>query len=112
MGSFALASARRNTIVALVSLAALLWGWSAFAPLVGQTLPGNWTMKSPLSGKRAEIAAVALDGKLHALGGAVDRSSVSNHDEYDPVADAWRVRAPLPEARDHLAVASANGKIF
>jgi N-acetylneuraminic acid mutarotase len=69
-------------------------------------------MKSPLSSKRAEVAAVALDGKLHALGGAVDRKSVPDHDEYDPVADAWRMRAQLPEARDHLAVTSAYGKIY
>src|SRR5262245_45415390 len=38
----------------------------------GQMLPGTWTMKSPLSAVRAEVAAVALDGRLHALGGSLD----------------------------------------
>ena len=34
------------------------------------------------------------------------------HDEYDPATDTWRARAPLPEGRDHLAVAVAGGKIY
>jgi hypothetical protein len=77
-----------------------------------QTPAGNWTMKSPLPAVRAEVAAVALDGRLHALGGSFDRKAGSYHDEYDPVSDQWRPAAPLPEPRDHLAVAVANGKIY
>jgi len=46
------------------------------------------------------VAAVALDGKLHALGGVVDNKSVANHDVYDPKTDSWRAAAPLPQARD------------
>jgi hypothetical protein len=107
-----LAIAQHRTITTLVSLAALTLSWSVFAPLDGQTLPGTWTMKSPLSSVRAEVAAVALDGRLHALGGVVDGKSTPHHDEYDPAADTWRVRAALPEPRDHLAVARANGQIY
>jgi Kelch motif/Galactose oxidase, central domain len=112
VGLFPLAITQRRTIVALVCLAALLWSWSAFDPLNSQTLPGTWAMKSPLPMSRAEVAALALDGRLHALGGVIDGRSASQHDEYDPATDAWRMRAPLPEPRDHLAVAGANGKIY
>ena len=51
-------------------------------------------MKSPLPAVRAEVAAVALDGRLHALGGSFDRKAGSYHDEYDPVTDQWRAAAP------------------
>lgn len=69
-------------------------------------------MKSPLPAVRAEVAAVAFDGKLHALGGVVDGRSEPDHYEYDPSANIWQTRAPLPEALDHLAVARTNGAIY
>jgi hypothetical protein len=69
-------------------------------------------MKSPLPAVRAEVTAVALDGRLHALGGSLDGKAGSYHDEYDPMTDQWRPEAPLPEPRDHLAVAVADGKIY
>ena len=69
-------------------------------------------MKAPLPAPRAEVAAVALDGKLHALGGSVNGTAGPYHDEYDPATDTWRARAPLPEGRDHLGVAAAGGKIY
>jgi len=112
MGVFGLAMAQRKTILALVSLAGLMGSWSFFDALDGQTLQGNWTMKSPLPAVRAEVAAVALDDKLHALGGVVDGRSAPDHYEYDPSANIWRMRPLLPEARDHLAVARANGTIY
>jgi hypothetical protein len=61
--------AQRKTILALLLLAGLMGSWSILDALDGQTLQGTWTMKSPLPAVRAEVAAVALDGKLHALGG-------------------------------------------
>jgi hypothetical protein len=112
VGLFPLVITQRGTIVALVCLAALLWSWSAFDSLNSQTLPGTWAMKSPLPISRAEVAALALDGRLHALGGVIEGRSAPQHDEYDPIADTWRMRAPLPEPRDHLAVASGDGKIY
>lgn len=69
-------------------------------------------MKAPLPAVRAEVAAVTLDGRLHTLGGSFDRKAGSYHDEYDPGTDQWHPDAPLPEPRDHLAVAVANGKIY
>src|SRR5215471_4092897 len=107
MGIFGLAMALRKTILALVSLAGLMGSWSIFDALDGQTLQGTWTMKSPLPAVRAEVAAVALDGKLHALGGSLDGKAGSYHDEYDPATDRWLPSAPLPGPRDHLAVAAA-----
>jgi len=77
-----------------------------------QALLGTWTMKSSLPANRAEVAAVALTERLHALGGSLDGRAGAYHDEYDPTTDKWHSKAPLPGPRDHLAVAVTNGKIY
>src|ERR1700726_4121442 len=97
-------------------LLAAVWSLSFIATVNGQsppaTLPGTWAMKAPLPAPRAEVAAVAFDGKLHALGGSVSGTAGPYHDEYDPATDTWRARAPLPEGRDHVGVAVAADKIY
>ena len=77
-----------------------------------QSTFGTWTLKMPLPAPRTEVAALAVDSKLHAIGGSVNGTAGPYHDEYDPVTDAWRPRAPLPQGRDHLALAVSGGKIF
>ena len=107
---------KRRILVGAATLIVLLVSWSLGAPSRAQmpnvTSQGSWTMKAPLPSARGEVAAVALDGKLHAIGGSVDGKARPFHDEYDPATNTWRARAPLPEARDHLALAVAGGKIF
>ena len=51
---------------------------TSIAPAHGQSppAPGTWSMKAPLPAPRAEVSAVALDGKLHALGGSVNGGTV------------------------------------
>ena len=109
MGKCALIQVRCTTaLAAVVLLPILVCSVTAVETVHGQTPLGTWTMKSPTPTVRAEVAAVALDGTLHALGGVVDGSSAPTHDEYDPTANSWRTRAPLPELRDHLAVATGS----
>src|SRR6202790_1709643 len=108
-------TSRRSLAVGTVLLAAA-WSLGFIATVSGQSppgsLPGNWTMKAPLPAPRAEVAAVAFDGKLHAIGGSVSGTAGPYHDEYDPATDSWRARAALPEGRDHLGVAVAADKIY
>jgi len=54
-------------------------------------------MKTPLPAPRAEVAAVAFDGKLHALGGSVNGVAGPYHDEYDPATDNWRPAHRYPK---------------
>ena len=60
-------------------------------------------------------AAVALNGKIHLIGGAsepaAERASVSWHEVYDPKADKWETRKPLPGARDHVGCVAHGGLI-
>jgi Kelch motif len=69
-------------------------------------------MKAPLPAVRGETAAVAFDGKLQEIGGSMGGIAGPYHDEYDPATDSWRPRTPLPESRDHVAVAVAGNKIY
>jgi hypothetical protein len=103
---------QRRTVTAAALLATLMCGSTAAEMVRGQTAPGTWTMKAPLPAVRAEVAAVALGGKLHAIGGAVNGTAGPYHDQYEPASDTWRARAPLPEGRDHVGVATAGGKIY
>jgi hypothetical protein len=80
----------------------LMWCLIAVERVHSQAPLGTWTMKSPLPAVRAEVAAIALDGKLHALGGSLNGRAGFYHDEYDPATDEWQRKAPLvdwPKAR-------------
>jgi N-acetylneuraminic acid mutarotase len=58
---------------------------------------------------------VALGGRIHHIGGASnperERASVGWHEVYDPQADRWELRKPLPGARDHAGVAVFGNRI-
>jgi N-acetylneuraminic acid mutarotase len=62
------------------------------------------------------ISCVALDGLLHAIGGAIGdtseaKKSIDWHFVYDPKSDRWTARAPLPTGRDHLGAVAVGGVI-
>ncbi|RVT95999.1 galactose oxidase [Rhodovarius crocodyli] len=75
----------------------------------------RWDRIAPLPRPRAAAAAVALNGKIHLIGGATDpadeRASISWHEVYDPQADKWERRRPLPASRDHVGCVAHNGLI-
>jgi N-acetylneuraminic acid mutarotase len=67
---------------------------------------GRWTAIAPLPRPCGSVACVALDGRLHGIGGAIGdtfptKKSVDWHLVYEPQADRWTARAPMPTARDH-----------
>lgn len=60
------------------------------------------------------IACVTLDGNIHLIGGAIgsdNRRSIDWHLVYDPVADRYARRQPMPVARDHTGIIAVNGLI-
>ena len=76
----------------------------------------NWRPIAPLPRPFAAIACVALGGVLHAIGGAIGdtfetKKSVDWHLVYDPRADTWSTRAPMPLGRDHTGTLAVNGLI-
>jgi len=76
----------------------------------------RWSRIAPLPNRCGAIACVGFNGKVHAIGGAVGdtnltKKSVDWHLVYDPQADRWEARAPMPTARDHTGVAVIGNRI-
>jgi hypothetical protein len=75
----------------------------------------RWREIAPLPRPRGAAAAVVLAGRIHLIGGATDpapeRASIGWHEVYDPAADRWEMRRPLPGARDHVGCVAHEGLI-
>ncbi len=76
----------------------------------------RWTEFAPLPRPVGSAAVVGVGGLLHVIGGAVGDSfdtkrSVDWHLAYDPAADKWDSRTPLPTARDHTGTLLVGGLI-
>jgi hypothetical protein len=92
----------------LLSLAGV---WIVLGALTGSATAqaqGSWTMKAPIPLARNEVALAAVGGKIHVIGGGIKGVAGPYHDEYDPVTDRWRTRAPLPYGLDHIGTAGCK----
>jgi N-acetylneuraminic acid mutarotase len=90
--------------------------------------PSNdtWKALAPMPTKRGSPVAAAVGGKIYVIGGAGfhpgsseialfsnrPHRSLPTVEEYDPSANAWRARSPMPTARNHAAVGVVGGKIY
>lgn len=75
------------------------------------TAEDAWRALPPLNVPRGSPGVVALDGRIHAIGGRNDDGLVDAHEVYDPATGEWSAAAPLPLARDHLGIGTADGRI-
>ncbi len=96
--------------------------WS-FDPQTGQ-----WKALAPLPNPRGAGQAVAVGGRIYVIGGVSSNIHgtpyapiplgspaqivVGAVDEYDPAADTWRPRSPMPTPRNHYLAAEVGGKIY
>jgi N-acetylneuraminic acid mutarotase len=79
--------------------------------------PGSgWAQRSPMSAARSNMGVAAVNGTLYAIGGVVgpNISGVisGSVEAYDPVANTWTQKSPMPTARASVAVAVACGLIY
>jgi hypothetical protein len=75
----------------------------------------KWSHAAPLPVARDHLAAIALDGKIHVIGGRKDNNTTDNtafHDVYDPRTNSWVRAAPMPTARSATAVVWYRGMIL
>ena len=86
----------------------------------------SWRALAPMPTKRGAASAAEAGGKFYVIGGAAQlppygnlpirpiqpHRSVDAVEEYDPATNTWRVRSPMPTARNHLGAAAVNGKIY
>ena len=73
-----------------------------------------WIGKAPLPTPRADLAAVAWNGKIYALAGSKpdELAPLATVEMYDPVADTWTSRASTSTARDGLAGVECGGLVY
>ena len=67
-----------------------------------------------MSAGRGSVGAAAVDGKIYVIGGRDPTGkTVNTNSAYDPATNTWKDGlAPLPKARDHLAIGVLDGKIY
>src|SRR4051794_34597842 len=64
----------------------------------------RWRSIAPLPAAVHHAGAAAIEGRVYVLGGFDDRGAVDTVWAYDPAADAWQRRVPMPSNRGALAV--------
>lgn len=120
--------------IALVNNNGYLYGVGGFARNAG----GGWQMREncwrmgavntpwlalrPMPHPQAESACASLGGFIHVAGGRApagsrnrqwsDHIDTDEHWLYDPAADAWFPRAPMPTARNSAAAAVVGGVLY
>ena len=72
----------------------------------------TWNQTTPMPAPRGGHAAVVLQGKIHVLGGGNSKSTIADHDVFDPAKNAWTVLAPLPRAEGSPAAAAFGDKLY
>lgn len=82
----------------------------------------NWRPVAPLPLPQAEAVTLSHDGAIHMIGGRTpksernqdwqDQADTGAHWRYDPQADKWEARAPLPVPRNSAAGAVLGDELF
>jgi N-acetylneuraminic acid mutarotase len=86
----------------------------------------HWKALAPMPSRRGAGSAAVVNGKIYVIGGATlnpgssltvlspgsPHRSVGTAEEYDPATNVWVERSPMPTARNHLAAAAVDDKIY
>ncbi len=81
----------------------------------------TWTRKAPMPTPRNAAGAAAVNNKIYVIGGGGEipdkeksHERLSVNEEYDPITDSWRERAPLPLGNYPSVplVVAVNNKIY
>jgi N-acetylneuraminic acid mutarotase len=86
----------------------------------------TWKALAPMPSKRGSPVAAVVGDKIYVIGGVsllpgsaeialgfnTPQASVGTVEEYDPAANAWRERSPMPTPRNHTTAGTVNGKIY
>jgi len=84
----------------------------------------SWRALAPLPTKRGSPVAVTVGDRMYVIGGAITAQDHANvhparpHastgavEEYDPAANSWRARAPMPTPRSAMAAGVHQGRIY
>lgn len=72
----------------------------------------TWTLGAPMPVQVTEpSSALAMNAKIYVMGGGLQvagRQVTDANNEYDPVSNSWRSRAPMPIGRTAFAIVAAR----
>src|SRR5208282_365170 len=75
----------------------------------------RWTARATMPTPRCGLAAVVLDGRIHALGGEkpswFGRRTTAIHEIYKPEIDEWETRPPMIRRRSRAGAVVHRGRI-
>jgi N-acetylneuraminic acid mutarotase len=84
----------------------------------------SWKALAPMPTKRQAGAAVAIGGKIYVIGGTGllpgspnppgpnNEIVVGENEIYDPTANKWETRRPMPTPRNHEAIGAIGEKVY
>ena len=80
-------------------------------------IENSWTTKAPMNYPRHNVALVAVDGKIYAIGGdqiyhSVSTTRVGFNERYDPKTNKWVVLASMPTPSSSFHAVAFDGKIY
>ncbi|MDM8533019.1 kelch repeat-containing protein [Anaerolineales bacterium HSG25] len=83
------------------------------APTVAPAVPQNWAYHTELRMPRAQLAVVALDDTLFAIGGSDNQNQATNQvDIYDPTTNQWHDGVPKNEATTYMNAQVISNTIY
>jgi len=89
-------------LVFLVALCLSVTSAFSSADLVGD----SWVSKASMRQERYGLGVVAVNGRIYAIGGTTEKGAVGTNEEYDPAADTWVLKMPMPTPRNYFAIAA------
>jgi len=76
----------------------------------------TWSVKRPMITPRSSIVGVAVNGRIHVMGGEEWKGTFigvhKTHESYDPKTNSWRTETPLLTPRHGFLGAAVGNKIF
>ena len=77
----------------------------------------SWTTKTSMSIAKGGLSASVVDGKIYLIGGFTQspdgfRQTSNETLVYDPIADSWTTKTPIPTAALDYATAVVDNKIY
>ncbi|MCL2691471.1 MAG: hypothetical protein FWE56_04340 [Candidatus Bathyarchaeota archaeon] len=115
-----------NKVVLFILLFFFITGTivTVFTPVFASSalIEDSWSVKTSMSQARADLGAVAVDGKIYVIGGYTTFSEaavnayypsgyVGTNEQYDPITDTWVTLKPMPTPRGNFAIVAYQNKI-
>lgn len=72
----------------------------------------QWTARASMTSARQRAAVAVLNGRIYVAGGARATGARTENEEYDPITNLWRSRAPFPAANGHLASVGYQNRMY